>query len=33
LVQVLAARMIFDQHEMAASIVGAKNGDFDHLLD
>jgi len=25
--------MIFDQHEMAASIVGAKNGDFDHLLD
>jgi hypothetical protein len=28
-----ARTLIFDQHEMAAFIVGAKNGDFDHLLD
>jgi hypothetical protein len=25
--------LIFDQREMAAFIAGAKNGDFDHLLD
>jgi hypothetical protein len=25
--------LIFTQHEMAAFIAGAKNGDFDHLLD
>ena len=25
--------LIFDRHEMAAFIAGAKNGDFDHLLD
>jgi len=25
--------LIFDQNEMAAFIAGAKNGDFDHLLD
>lgn len=28
-----ARTLIFDQHEMAAFIAGAKNGDFDHLLD
>jgi hypothetical protein len=28
-----ARTLIFDQHEMAAFITGAKNGDFDHLLD
>ena len=27
-----ARTLIFDQHEMAAFIAGAKNGDFDHLL-
>jgi hypothetical protein len=25
--------LIFDRHELAAFIAGAKNGDFDHLLD
>ena len=25
--------LIFTQHEMAAFVTGAKNGDFDHLLD
>jgi hypothetical protein len=28
-----ARTLIFDQQEMAAFIAGAKNGDFDHLLD
>lgn len=28
-----ARTLFFDQHEMAAFIVGAKNGDSDHLLD
>ena len=28
-----ARTLIFDQREMAAFIAGAKNGDFDHLLD
>lgn len=28
-----ARTLIFNQHEMAAFIAGAKNGDFDHLLD
>jgi Domain of unknown function (DUF397) len=28
-----ARTLVFDQHEMAAFIAGAKNGDFDHLLD
>ena len=28
-----ARTLIFTQHEMAAFIAGAKNGDFDHLLD
>lgn len=28
-----ARTLIFDQHEMAAFLAGAKNGDFDHLLD
>jgi hypothetical protein len=28
-----ARTLIFDQHELAAFIAGAKNGDFDHLLD
>ncbi len=28
-----ARTLIFDQHEMAAFIAGAKNGEFDHLLD
>ncbi|HJT04248.1 MAG TPA: DUF397 domain-containing protein [Pseudonocardiaceae bacterium] len=28
-----ARTLIFDRHEMAAFIAGAKNGDFDHLLD
>ncbi|MDQ3760595.1 MAG: DUF397 domain-containing protein [Actinomycetota bacterium] len=27
-----ARTLIFNQHEMAAFIAGAKNGDFDHLL-
>jgi hypothetical protein len=27
-----ARTLIFGQHEMAAFIAGAKNGDFDHLL-
>jgi hypothetical protein len=27
-----ARTLVFDQHEMAAFIAGAKNGDFDHLL-
>ena len=27
-----ARTLIFDQHEVAAFIAGAKNGDFDHLL-
>jgi len=27
-----ARTLIFDQHEMAAFIAGAKNGDFDHLV-
>ena len=25
--------LVFTQHELAAFIAGAKNGDFDHLLD
>ena len=29
----MARTLVFDQHEMAAFIAGAKNGDFDHLLD
>ncbi|MDQ2883781.1 MAG: DUF397 domain-containing protein [Actinomycetota bacterium] len=33
LVERKARTLIFDQHEMAAFIAGAKNGDFDHLLD
>jgi hypothetical protein len=28
-----ARTLVFDQQEMAAFIAGAKNGDFDHLLD
>lgn len=28
-----ARTLVFDQHEMAAFIAGAKNGEFDHLLD
>jgi hypothetical protein len=28
-----ARTLVFNQHEMAAFIAGAKNGDFDHLLD
>jgi hypothetical protein len=28
-----ARTLIFNHHEMAAFIAGAKNGDFDHLLD
>ncbi|MGH3696430.1 MAG: DUF397 domain-containing protein [Pseudonocardiaceae bacterium] len=28
-----ARTLIFTQHELAAFIAGAKNGDFDHLLD
>jgi hypothetical protein len=28
-----ARTLVFDQYEMAAFIAGAKNGDFDHLLD
>jgi hypothetical protein len=28
-----ARTLVFDQHEMAAFIAGAKNGDFDHLLE
>jgi hypothetical protein len=28
-----ARTLIFNQHEMAAFIASAKNGDFDHLLD
>ncbi|MGH3838550.1 MAG: DUF397 domain-containing protein [Pseudonocardiaceae bacterium] len=28
-----AHTLIFTQHEMTAFIAGAKNGDFDHLLD
>ena len=28
-----AHTLIFTQPELAAFIVGAKNGDFDHLLD
>ncbi|MGH3871746.1 MAG: DUF397 domain-containing protein [Pseudonocardiaceae bacterium] len=28
-----AHTLVFTQHEMAAFIAGAKNGDFDHLLD
>lgn len=28
-----ARTLVFDRHEMAAFIAGAKNGDFDHLLD
>ena len=28
-----ARTLIFTQPELAAFIVGAKNGDFDHLLD
>ncbi|MDQ2792241.1 MAG: DUF397 domain-containing protein [Pseudonocardiales bacterium] len=28
-----ARTLIFNQHEMAAFIAGAKNGDFDHLLE
>ena len=28
-----ARTLIFDQNEMAAFIVGAKNGEFDHLLE
>ncbi|MBV9142037.1 MAG: DUF397 domain-containing protein [Pseudonocardiales bacterium] len=28
-----ARTLIFTQHEMAAFIAGAKNGDFDDLLD
>jgi hypothetical protein len=28
-----AHTLVFDRHEMAAFIAGAKNGDFDHLLD
>lgn len=28
-----ARTLIFNQHELAAFIAGAKNGDFDHLLD
>ena len=28
-----ARTLVFDQREMAAFIAGAKNGDFDHLLD
>lgn len=28
-----ARTLIFNQPEMAAFIAGAKNGDFDHLLD
>jgi hypothetical protein len=28
-----AHTLIFTQHELAAFIAGAKNGDFDHLLD
>jgi len=27
-----ARTLVIDQHEMAAFIAGAKNGDFDHLL-
>lgn len=27
-----ARTLIFDRHEMAAFIAGAKNGDFDHLF-
>ena len=25
--------LVFTQHELAAFIAGAKNGDFDHLFD
>jgi len=28
-----ARTLVFGQYEMAAFIAGAKNGDFDHLLD
>jgi Domain of unknown function (DUF397) len=28
-----ARTLVFTQHEMAAFLAGAKNGDFDHLLD
>jgi hypothetical protein len=28
-----ARTLVFTQHELAAFIAGAKNGDFDHLLD
>ncbi len=28
-----ARTLIFNQQELAAFIAGAKNGDFDHLLD
>ncbi|MGH3765700.1 MAG: DUF397 domain-containing protein [Pseudonocardiaceae bacterium] len=28
-----ARTLIFDQHEMAAFIAGAKSEDFDHLFD
>ena len=28
----MARTLVFDQHELAAFITGAKNGDFDHLL-
>ncbi len=28
-----ARTLVFNQHELAAFIAGAKNGDFDHLLD
>ncbi|MGH3888685.1 MAG: DUF397 domain-containing protein [Pseudonocardiaceae bacterium] len=28
-----ARTLIFDRHELAVFIAGAKNGDFDHLLD
>ncbi|MGH3772514.1 MAG: DUF397 domain-containing protein [Pseudonocardiaceae bacterium] len=27
-----ARTLVFTQHELAAFIAGAKNGDFDHLL-
>jgi hypothetical protein len=28
-----ARTLVFTQHELAAFVAGAKNGDFDHLLD
>jgi hypothetical protein len=28
-----ARTLVFTQHELAAFLTGAKNGDFDHLLD